>query len=860
MPKVRPDRVLRRIVEIKPDERRLAGLVFAYFFLIAAPYTIINAQRTSNYLFKEGVGWLPLAYLIAFAATGPVVFLQSRIQVRRSVQAWIVPSLVFFAATGPLIQWGLGTGFGRISPVLNYVFWVWASILITVLITGFWSTVNEIYDPRQAKRLIVVLNSGGLLGSVLGGLLVMLLSEGPLGRWLMPLASLMLVGCVFVVAAVFRMKGARAAAPGPSAPAKEGPGEPEAGLLRSFRAVRGDRFLALIAAIVAIGIIVSTCVEFQYLSSAYLHYGGRQESLQAFFGFFEAALTIFAFLLNLVMAGFILKKLTAPRTLLLTPLALLLSAGVVLLVTPYRLFSGLFARSVDEGLAFSVNHPFREIMYIPVPARLRHRAKAFIEMLVGQFAKVAGALVLLVFAVIMNKPIEGATPRFDPQLARYLSWVVVALALPWLWLGLKVGREYLATLKLNIRPLWEPAETKLAGEVDIEYAKLVFDTIDSRNYSSALYGLHLFDLLAQHKLDPELKRIIAAKAEEVQAKALSDRLEPGTAALVPEALDDVLPEEIMTEIPIILSSEAYQRVMRAHVDRVIDGSEGTEIERMELAKAIGLMGPGSLFAGSLAKLIGDASPAVAGLALKSAARLGKDDLIPAIISRLGVPANYDDAVEALERYGDRAVGPLERRLLDRSGEPAVRRAAVEVLGRIGTPRAVRTLAEELEYGPGALDGRILDVLSRLRAQRGKVPLPAATVRRKTFALIERFCREFLELRREGPGAEGDDAPSGRARDLEAAFADIFKALALFYPQGDIRRAYQNITNGSPGAVAHAVEWLDNALDKELHDALLPLVDDLSVTERTARIRKVLDVLTKREAEPEPGSSFTPSGT
>ena len=84
MPKVRPDQVLRRIVEVKPEERKLAALVFSYFFLIAAPYTIINAQRTSNYLFKEGVGWLPLAYLLAFAATGPVVFLQSRIQVQKS--------------------------------------------------------------------------------------------------------------------------------------------------------------------------------------------------------------------------------------------------------------------------------------------------------------------------------------------------------------------------------------------------------------------------------------------------------------------------------------------------------------------------------------------------------------------------------------------------------------------------------------------------------------------------------------------------------------------------------------------------------------------------------------------------------
>lgn len=839
-----PAKVLGRIIEVKPDERKLAILVFSYFFLIAAPYTIINALRTSNYLVKEGVGWLPVAYLLAFAATGPIVFLQSRIQVRRSIQAWIIPSLVIFAASGLVLQWALQTGFGERSHVLNYVFWVWASVLIIVLITGFWTTVNEIYDPRQARRLIVVLNSGGLLGSVLGGLLVVLLSEGPLGGWLMPLACLMLFGCVFIVGAVFRIHGARAPAAGERPAAKERPGDPDAGLLRSFRAVRKDRFLALLAGIVAIGIIVSTCVEFQYLSAAFGHFND-QNALQAFFGFFEAALTVFAFFLNFLMAGFVLKKLTAPRTLLLTPLTLLASSIVVLLITPFRLFSGLFIRGVDESLAFSVNHPFREIMYIPVPPHLRHKAKAFIEMLVSQFAKVAGALVLLVFAVLINKPVDHATPYFNTVLARHLSWVVIGFLVPWTVFGLKIGKEYLSALKENIQPLWDQAELKLTGKVDIEYAKLVFDTIDSRNYSSALYGLHLFDLLAQHKLSPDLKRIIAGKTEEVRAKALSDRLEAGAAALFPEALDDFLPDDIMTEIPIILSSEAYQRVMGSYAERILEQGPGSQVEKMELAKVIGLMGPDSLLAGYLTRFIGDENPGVSGLALRSAARLKKEDDIPAIIRRLGVTANREDAVEALRGYGDRAVGPLERCLLDRSGEMSLRKAVVDVLGRIGTRRAVRSLAEELEYGTGELDGRILDVLGRLRTEHGKIPLSTAAARRKTFALIERFCRGFIDLRGEGPEAEDAKPRSDRAKDLEITFINIFRVLGLYYPQEDIRRAYQNITSGTRHSVAHAIEWLDNALDKELHDCLLPLVDDLSLTEKTARFRKILDSLPER---------------
>jgi len=73
-------------------------------------------------------------------------------------------------------------------------------------------------------------------------------------------------------------------------------------------------------------------------------------------------------------------------------------------------------------------------------------------------------------------------------------------------------------------------------------------------------------------------------------------------------------------------------------------------------------------------------------------------------------------------------------------------------------------------------------------------------------------------------------------------ADIFKLLGLHYPHKDVRTAYQNIKAGSRHSVAHAVEWLDNALSRDLHDVLVPLVDDLTLEEKKARFRKILEDL------------------
>jgi ATP:ADP antiporter, AAA family len=782
---------------------------------------------------------LPVVYLLSILATGLVVLLHARIKARRTIESMIAYSLGFFALTGLALHAALLAGVTAASGVINYVYWVWASVLIIVLITGFWTAVNEIYNPRQARRLIFFLNSGGILGSVVGGLLVALLADGPGGAWLLPGACLSLAAGIPVVLAIFRTH--RTWGRGAVEDRTERPAGTAAGILASVRAVNKDRFLALLAATVALGIIVSTCIEFQFLSSSYLHFRFDSQRLQAFFGVFEAGLTSFAFLLNGLMAGFILRKLAAVRALLLTPL-LLLAGSAALLVLPFGLIWGVFIRGLDEGLTYSVSHPFREILYIPVPAHLRHDAKVFIEMFVGQCAKLAGAAVLLVFAVALRRAVQGGTPMFDPTVARWLSLVVIALLVPWIAYARRLGKAYLAAVKENIQPLWDRGVDVLRGKVDVEYAKLVFDTIDSRNYSTALYALHLFDLLALGKLGPELKTAIAVKSEEIQAKALSDRLETGAAALVPEALDEMPLDMLAAEIPIVLSSRTYQDVMRSYVEKLLERGPDAEVEKMELAKAIGLMEPGAPLAAFLPRLVGDDSPAVASFALRSAGRLKRTEDLPSIVHRLRRVGTLQDSLNALEAYGDAAVGALEAGLRDPAEELLVRSAVVEALERIGTRRAVRILAEELQYGSGELDHRLIDALEDLQSRKVPVPLSAAAARRKTRGLVKKLCRDFLDLHREGQ--EPDDLRLRHllARNLESTFADIFKLLGFIYPPKDVQRAYQNIRSGRAHAVAHAVEWLDNALSRDLHDLLMPIVDDLSVAQKIAAFRKILEEL------------------
>ena len=825
-----------RLVSVRPGEEKLAFLLFGYFFLITTPHTIIKALRTTDLLVKMGAGALPLAYLSAAVVTALVVILHSKIQFKVSIQLLIIASLVFFSISGLALQFILQSEYGRRSALLPYIYWVWAAVLIVVLMTHFWMTVNEIFNPREAKRLIGFISSGGILGGILGGFLAGILTRADQARLLLPLASGLLLACIFVVKAVFHDRRKSSTVAKPVLPAVGQPETVKVGFRDSLEAVRKNSYLSLIAAVVAIGIIVSTLIEFQFFSAASDKYSTAQ-AMQTFFGFFFAGLTIFAFFMNALTSNLI-KRLGVKLTVLLTPLVLLL-CSIAVLITPFGIVPAVIIKGSDESLDFSLKQTVREILYIPVASALKFKAKPFIDMFISRAAKVVAALILLVFALILHKEVDYLTPIFDTGLAKYLSWIVIVLLIPWVVLSLKIGREYVRTIDRKIKVRWDRVDQSVHEQLDVDSAKEIFDALESRNRSAVLYAMHVFDLLQRDKLSPEVKDMISEKAGEVRVSSLSDLFNAEGAAGFPQTAEDIRQEDLITDIRETMSLDAYQEVMEQHAGKVMAESQKSEVEKMELAKAIGLMSPDAPLTDRLISLIDDRSPDVSFYALKSAARLKKESYIPAIIRKLGDPATREDAISTLHKYGQAALAALGESLADSRRDLDLRRAVVETLARVGTQEAAVSLAEELDQGGGELEHEIVDALDRLRAQKADIELPAALVRCKIMALIHRYCLAFLDLQGLAPGVDNEAARRRLERELETAFSDIFKLLGLLYPQDEVRKAYQNIKSGSRNSIAYAIELLDNTLKRDIRDMIIPLLEDLPPAERRQAFEKIL---------------------
>jgi AAA family ATP:ADP antiporter len=839
-------RILSRVVEIKPGEEVIALSLFFYFFFITAPYGFIKPLRNANFLNTLGAIKLPLAYLATAIFVGIIVNFHSKLQVRLSRPFLIIFSLMFFTVTC-LIFWLLfpwASSSLKWGGYVFFIFWVWANTFIAVLNAQFWITVNDVFNPREAKRLIGFFVSGGILGGIVGYTIEGYLAKRIELHHLLLIAAGMLVICVFIVFLTFIHKQRKKDVPKTDKESREIPRR--LNFKACFDTVKSNYYLRLLAAVMAITIAVSTLIDFQYNSVIKVRYS-EVEGMASFFGYFNAIVLILPFFLSILLTSNIIRRLGIRATLLLFPL-ILLACSVGIGVFPLFL-GGLFGfamliKGMDKSLSFSINQSVRELLYIPVSPELKYKAKIFIDMFLNRFAKGIGAVVLLAVTLVAGHFYGGKIVASNiDKYTTIVSIITIVFIIAWIVLNLKVSKEYANTVKQKLQLKWDRADKRVAEQVDVDYTKLIFDTIESRDRSSVLYAMHIFDLIKQDRLTPEIKKLISYKSDEVKASSLGPLIESELTPLIPEP-DDAYTEDVLEkEIGEILSLDVYQEVMKSYMEKALkDESLESETARMEMAKAIGMMESDSPLTQKLEDLLWDESPDVSRYALESAAKLKKKEYVPALIRKFANPVTMEDARTALGKFGAKIVGALADYLSDPDENIELRRGSASVLARLGSQDAVDFLSWELMEGSGDIDSEVIDAMDRIRSEKPDIQFKTKHIKKKTIQEIRNHCQDILEFHNLKRKSREEKKIIHLERKFTESLMNIFKLLGLVYPREDIAKAYQNIRTGTKDSVAYAIELLDNILEKEMRDAVIPLIEDISLEERVKRCLHIMRIL------------------
>ncbi|MCA9757436.1 MAG: hypothetical protein KDA27_16650 [Candidatus Eisenbacteria bacterium] len=458
-------------LDLRPGEARSVGIALASAFLLLAALTLARSLREAMYLGRFAVETLPYVTAAAVAINLPVVIGFTRLLQRYS------PSRVVFVlglveAAGLLPIWFLvGTASGRdLGIVLLYL---WTSLGMLALISGFWVDLSERFSVRAAKRLFGVISAGGTAGAMTMGALLPLLARNTSPEALIPVLVLLLGGllvCRTLLPPRTIPASPSAASPTPaggamSTAASSTPAEDPA--LRStdtspptagLHAIWASKHLRLIALITISATVASGLLDYQFKEYAQRAYAASPDgtvwgvpSLTAFFGAFYGWTGLVAMAVQLLLTGRIVRLLGTGAIAVLPSALLLGTAGFVA-------FPGLLAitatRGADASFRRAIFRPTMELLYVPLPAELKQRTKTFLDSFADSLAEAGAAGIVFLWVTVFALPSRG------------LSAIVAFGALALLYASLRMGREYLRSVVDRLRA--EDADTapKPAGGLD----------------------------------------------------------------------------------------------------------------------------------------------------------------------------------------------------------------------------------------------------------------------------------------------------------------------------------------------------------------------------------------------------------
>jgi hypothetical protein len=368
-------------------QRHSAAPAFGAALLLLAAHVATKAARDALFLSNFPVTLLPRAMMAAALASLLGAALMSRLLARRAPQA-VVPVVLLLSGGMFVAEWRLvrfAPGIGSVAVYLHF------AALGAVLLSGFWSVVNERFDPHAGKGIVARIGGFATLGGVLGGL-----SVGQLAP-VLDVGALLLVLAGLHVACAVCVRGIGGPAAGRAHATAAEPGRAS-----GLSLLRRTPFLLRMAGLIALLAVTETLIDYALKVEAKTRFAD-EESLIRFFAGFYTLIGLGAFLLQTVAGAHVLRRLGLGGAMALLP-ATIATTGASAALLP-GLWTLVLARG---GSAILTNSFFRagfELLYTPIPPETKRPTKAYVDVGAQRLGDLAGgALILALLLLVPGMP------------------------------------------------------------------------------------------------------------------------------------------------------------------------------------------------------------------------------------------------------------------------------------------------------------------------------------------------------------------------------------------------------------------------------------------------------------------------
>jgi ATP/ADP translocase/CRP-like cAMP-binding protein len=853
-----PLRLIHRVVQFRHGEAPVAWLMFAYSFLAMTAHNVLKPISKSKFILSFGADNVPYIQLIAGAIIGVLMLLYTW-GIARLPRRSIIPVTLGMLTGLIVLFWLL---FKLEAEWVSAAFFVFSVMLGILLISQFWTLANEIYDPRQARRIFGFIGGGASLGGALGAAITAwTVAQVGLDNLLLVSAVSLAVCVVIVALAVRRQPVEPVDAPLPGVEQGVGMGE-------AIRLLGQSRHLQIISLVIAFAAMGAAIID-QQLNMAAAAMRDTDAGLTSFLAEITFYLSLVSFVVQVGLTSRIHRSLGLTFALLVLPMGLGVAATAILLTG--ALWATSVAKVLDSSLRYSLDKTTREVLFLPLPPDLKLRAKAFIDVTMDRMAKAAGNLL----ALVLIKPWGLG---LDWVRLSYASLAIMAL---WVGMAIVARREYLRSFRrsLDARQI-EPEAVRITVADPATVATLVGE-LASTDESAVLYAIGMLEMLDQRHLVtplllhhaspavraralaamgaaapadgtdrwiPAVRQLVTDEDAGVRAaavRALAALGDEDISALLMRHLEDADPRVVVTAAVELADSARLQDAAAAEaaLSQLIADTEGPAAGRRDAAEALARI-RNPAFRSLLIPLLHDPDLDVASAAIASARAMGASDAIfvPALVSRLGHRVLKRPARDALVSYGAEVVPALAHLLADPHEQRWVRRHIPGTLARIPVQASMDALFAVLTDPDGFLRYKIVTAVEALHSRHPALVIWPDAVERLVVRESARYYT-YLTLRYNliQRDQAGPESLVVRALDdkLSRTLDRLYRELGLLYPWKDVAAARRTIEAGDAHARASALEFLDTLLAGAIRKRVMPILDEMPMVDKVRHANSVL---------------------
>jgi AAA family ATP:ADP antiporter len=834
-------RSIERALNLQAGELRLGAPLFAYLFLVMASYLVGRVVRDSLFLSRFPAAQLPYADIATALTVGGLIAIYIRLGRHSSLRSLLLGSLMLFASNC-LLFWVLARLY--LVTWLYPVIYIWDGMFGVLAPAQVWTLANHVLTTREARRVFGLLASGAIAGGIFAGYFSKVVAKNFGTESLLLGMAIFLLACLPLVLIICRRHQELVPdAELPEEPVEQGPRN----LRESMALVSISPYLRAIATLIGVSALVTEVIGWQFKAVAQA-FIPTKDHLAVFFGDFTFYAGILALIVQLLVTSRFLSRFGIGVALCALPLGLIVTSAYMLVSG--TLLSVILLRGADWVWRYSIDKSTVELLYLPLPSRIKFQVKWFIDTVIWRMGTGVAGLTVLFFV-----PYLGLT-------ARQMNWVVLVWLGAWLASAWVARMQYLTTLKESIHQHRAAAEPPV---LDRSTADVLKASLSATDHEEVLYALSVLES-EQHSSRRPIRVLLNHPAAEVRKKAISV-LDAGGEKTVVTQIEVLLEDpslEVRTEALLYLAHHGHvdpleriqelgdfadfsvRSAMVAFLARpgevqnlgfarqllagmVEESGPDRHRTRIEAARLLAILP--DKFDPLLMQLLSDADVEVVREAIVSVGKLQKRRLVPALLDRLADPRFMAEVTEVLTRFGDSISG----RLRDHAVPIEVRQQVSVILARIGTESAYNALVERLLDADSRLRLRILVDLSTLQHLHPQLECDPELLEMLLAAKILGHYRSYQILERlESVLPSYEPLAETLSESMKHEVERIFRVLDLLYPCDDFSGVYFGLLSSSVVLHDNALEFLDNVLKTQFRRMLVPLLDSkVSLAERVS---------------------------